>query len=160
MAEEKNNGDSKEKSSKSRLDLQIIVVGLVVFLMCMGGAYFMIRSLLAPLLPQEEEKKSSSGEVVLVEAGEFTTNIYDINGTRYLKAEVYLQVPDKKVEKELETVMPVVKDEILSILSSQTVADLDVRNRDNLRKTIKERLNRKLGGEKVTGVYFTSFIVQ
>ncbi|HHV77141.1 MAG TPA: flagellar basal body-associated FliL family protein [Syntrophothermus lipocalidus] len=128
--------------------------------MCMGGAYFMIRSLLAPLLPQEEEKKSSSGEVVLVEAGEFTTNIYDINGTRYLKAEVYLQVPDKKVEKELETVMPVVKDEILSILSSQTVADLDVRNRDNLRKTIKERLNRKLGGEKVTGVYFTSFIVQ
>lgn len=160
MADDKNNSEGKEKGTKSRLDLQIIVVGLVVFLMCMGGAYFMIRSLLAPLLPQEEEKKSSTKEALLIEAGEFTTNIYDINGTRYLKAEVYIEVANKKVEKEMEALMPVVKDEILTILSSQTVADLDVRNRDNLRRTIRERLNRKLGGEKVTGVYFTSFIVQ
>ena len=57
--------------------------------------------------------------------------------------------------------MPVLKDEILSILSSQTVADLDVRNRDHLREEIKSCLNKKLGGgKKVTGVYFTSFITQ
>ncbi|NLU49750.1 MAG: flagellar basal body protein FliL [Syntrophomonadaceae bacterium] len=158
MAEETEN---KEKKTRAVFDLQIIIIGLVVFLMCMGGSYFMLRSLLAPLLPPEQAEKSKKTEAVLVEVGEFTTNINDVSGTRFLKAEVYLEVGDEGTKKEVEALMPVIKDEILSILSSQTVADLDVRNRENLRDEIKDRLSKRLGGDKkVNGVYFTTFIIQ
>jgi len=158
LAEETEN---KEKKTRAVFDLQIIIIGLVVFLMCMGGSYFMLRSLLAPLLPPEQAEKSKKTEAVLVEVGEFTTNINDVSGTRFLKAEVYLEVGDEGTKKEVEALMPVIKDEILSILSSQTVADLDVRNRENLRDEIKDRLSKRLGGDKkVNGVYFTTFIIQ
>lgn len=158
MADE-TSGNQKVKSGAG-FDLQIIIIGLVIFLMCMGGSYFMFKSLLAPLLPGEEPV-NSKGSAVLVEVGEFTTNVYDVNNIRFLKASVYIEVADKDAEKQVNAVMPVLKDEILSILSSQTVADLDVRNRDHLREEIKSRLNKRLGGgNKVTGVYFTSFITQ
>lgn len=158
MAEESEN---KETKPGTGIDLQIIIIGVIIFLMCMGGAYFMIRSLIAPLMPQQEQSRASNTKCILVEVGEFTTNIYDVNGSRFLKAGVYLEVTDKKAQEEVTALMPVIKDQILSILSSQTVADLDVRNRDNLRAVIRDRLNRRLGGvNKVTGVYFTTFIIQ
>ena len=160
MAEEVNNERSKEKRLGLNIDLQMIIIGLMVFLLCMGGAYFMFRSLLAPLMPREEAT-SARTNVVLVEIGEFITNIDDISGTRFLKAGVYVEVIDEKSREEIEALLPVVKDEILSILSAQTVADLDARNRENLRNEIKHRLNKKIGGgQKITGVYFTAFIMQ
>jgi flagellar FliL protein len=56
--------------------------------------------------------------------------------------------------------MPVVKDSILSILASQSMADLDVRNRNNLKNAIKKDINSKIGGDLVKNVYFTDFIMQ
>ncbi len=109
MADETN--ENKELKLGSGFDLQIIIVGLVVFLMCMGGSYFMIKSLLAPLLPGEEPG-DTKGSAILVEVGEFTTNVYDLNNVRFLKASVYIEVVDKDAEKQVNAVMPVLKDEI------------------------------------------------
>jgi len=56
--------------------------------------------------------------------------------------------------------MPIIKDCILSIVSSKTVADLDVRNRENLKTEIKNQLNKEIGSDVINNVYFTSFIMQ
>lgn len=155
MAEE----NTPEVKQKSGFDFKIIIAGLIIFLIAMGASYYLMKSLMAPLLPKEETAK----EVVtgnLVEVGEFTTNIGDITGSRFVKVEVYVEVTGKKGQETIQEFMPIIKDSILTILSSKTVADLDVRNRDNLKKEIKDDLNAKLGKNTIKNVYFTNFIMQ
>lgn len=157
MAEEK----TVEETSKSGLNFKIIIAGLVIFLIAMGASYFLMKSLMSPLLPKEENEKSN--EVVtgnLIEVGEFTTNIGDIAGTRFIKVEIFLEVAGKKGKEDIDEFMPIIKDSILSILSSKSVADLEVRNRERLKEEIKQELNTKLGKDSIKSVYFTSFIMQ
>jgi len=157
LAEEKNTEVvEKEKSS---FDFKIVIIGLAVFLITIGASYFMLRSLIAPLIPQKEEAaETMTGN--LVSAGEFTTNINDEGGTRFLKVEVYVEVEDEKVVEEITTFMPVIKDTILSTLSSKSVADLDVSNQKTIKTEMKKKINAKLGSEVVKNVYFTTFIMQ
>lgn len=156
LAEEKNTEVMQEKPS---FDFKIIIIGVAVFLITIGASYFMLRSLISPLVPQKEETGGTlTGN--LVSAGEFTTNINDEGGTRFLKVEVFIEVGDAKVVDEINKFMPVIKDTILSILASKSVADLDVSNQKAIKLEIKKSINAKLGGEIVKNVYFTTFIMQ
>lgn len=156
MAEEKN----AEVTKKS--DLKIIIIGLVFFLVAMAGTYFLINRMMAPLLPENSAEKQELSTGNLVSVGEFTTNINDVGSNRFLKFEVFVEVSkeDKKSQEIINEAMPIIKDSILSIISSKTAADLDVRNRDNLKAEIKNELNKKIGSNVIHSVYFTSFIMQ
>lgn len=156
MAEE----NTLEVKEKSGFDFKIIIAGLIIFLIAMGASYFLMKSLMAPLLPKEESEQKEVLTGNLVEVGEFTTNIGDITGSRFVKVEVFVEVTGKKGQETMQEFMPIIKDSILNILSSKTVADLDVRNRENLKKEIKNELNSKLGNNTIKNVYFTSFIMQ
>lgn len=156
MAEE----NTTEVKQKSGFDFKIIIAGLIIFLIAMGASYFLMKSLMAPLLPKEESEQKEVLTGNLVEVGEFTTNIGDITGNRFVKVEVFVEVTGKKEQEKIQEFMPVIKDSILNILSSKTVADLDVRNRENLKTEIKNELNSKLGNNTIKSVYFTSFIMQ
>ncbi|NLX02701.1 MAG: flagellar basal body-associated FliL family protein, partial [Syntrophomonadaceae bacterium] len=94
--------------------------------------------------------------------GEFTTNINSTGGTRFLKVKVTVEVSadDKKATETINKFMPVIKDSILGILATQTAADLDPRNRSVLKAAIQQDINAKVGGNLVTNVYFTDFIMQ
>jgi flagellar FliL protein len=158
LAEEK-----QEKTKKSSgLDMKIILIGLLIFLVAMGTTYFLMRSLMAPLYPKTEDSqkaKEVSGES-LISAGEFTTNVGGSEGNHYLKVEVFLEVTDKKAQKTIEEYMPIIKDSILGVLSSKSMADLDVSNRENIKVEIKKKLNAKLGEKTIDNIYFTNFILQ
>lgn len=156
MAEE----NTLEVKEKSGFDFKIIIAGLIIFLIAMGASYFLMKSLMTPLLPKEESEQKEVLTGNLVEVGEFTTNIGDITGSRFVKVEVFVEVTGKKGQETMQEFMPIIKDSILNILSSKTVADLDVRNRENLKKEIKNELNSKLGNNTIKNVYFTSFIMQ
>jgi flagellar FliL protein len=158
VAEEKSN----ENSKKTGIDIKIILIGLVIFLVAMGASYFLMRSLMAPLYP-EKEKTETQKELAggsLISVGEFTTNVSGDEGNHYLKVEVFIEVPDKKAQKSMEEYMPVIKDTILGVLSSKSIADLDVRNRDALKVEMKKKMNSVLGANVVNSVYFTNFILQ
>lgn len=158
MAED--NGNTEKE--KSGFDFKIIIAGLLIFLIAMGASYFLMKSLMAPLLPKTEEKTEETTAVSggLVSAGVFTTNIGASAGNRYLKVEVSLEVSDEK-NAEAETskeYMPIVRDTIITILSSKSVEDLDDRNA--VKEDIKIGLNKKLGKDFIKNVYFTDFILQ
>jgi len=123
---------TQESKTKVSMDVKIIIVGLVMFFLAVGTSYFLLKSLMAPLMPKEKtETESINGDLLSV--GEFTTNIGSVSGNRYVKVEVYVEIADKKQMESVEKLMPVIKDSILSILSSKTVADLDVANREGLK---------------------------
>lgn len=155
---------AEEKTAEvtNRSDLKIIIIGLVFFLVAMAGTYFLISRMMAPLMPEKETQKQDMATGNLVSIGEFTTNINDVASTRFLKFEVYVEVSkeNKKSQEKITEAMPIIQDSILSIVSSKTVADLDVRNRDNLKAELKEQLNKKIGADVIQNVYFTSFIMQ
>ncbi len=157
MADE-NNAEVVEKRG---FDFKIVLIGILIFLVAMGASYLLMRSLMAPLIPKEENgEQMLTGN--LVEIGEFMTNINDVAGTRYLKVEVTLEVAadNKEAQEAITHYMPVIRDGILTMLSSKTVADLDVRNRNNLKSEIINDLNAKIGSGLIKNIYFTSFVMQ
>jgi len=161
MAEEEKNVVEK-KESKSDF-IKIIAVGVVVFLIALGASYFVLRSTISPLLPPD--KNGSSGESALgtpFEVGEFTTNINDITGPRFMKVKVTITLSgsDKKANEEATKYKPIIRDTILGMISSKSVADFDYNNRANLKEEIKKEVNAKLGKELVQSVYFEDIIIQ
>jgi flagellar FliL protein len=158
LAEDTN---TKEVKPKFGLDIKIIVIGLIIFLVAMGASYFLMKSLMAPLMPKvETNSKTNLETATLVGVPEFTTNISDVAGNRYLKVEVSVELGDKKNAESIKTFMPIIRDSILTILTSKTVADLDVRNRGNIKQEIQNDLNSKLGKDYIKNIYFTNFIMQ
>ena len=154
--------NTQEAVEKSSIDFKIILIGLVLFIVAMGFSFFLMRSMMAPFLPEKETEKQVTTRGNLVSVGEFTTNINDVAGTRFLKVEVFVEVSEenKKAAAEIESYMPIIKDSVLTILSSKTAADLDTNNREKIKLEIKNDLNRKIGSEVIQNVYFTSFIMQ
>ncbi len=145
---------------KSGMDLKIIIIGMVIFIVLVGGSFMLMKSIMAPLMPEEKTASQGNSQIgALVPIGEFMTNINDAAGTRYLKVEVTVESSDEKAKEKIDSCMPVIRDSIQGILSAKTVADLDIRNRDNLKQEIKDEINNKIG-ETVSNVYFTSFIMQ
>lgn len=154
--------NTQEAVEKSSIDFKIILIGLVLCIVAMGFSFFLMRSMMAPFLPEKETEKQMESRGNLVSVGEFTTNINDVAGTRFLKVEVFVEVSEenKKAAAEIESYMPIIKDSVLTILSSKTAADLDTNNREKIKLEIKKDLNRKIGSEVILNVYFTSFIMQ
>lgn len=154
--------EDKAVETNPKSDFKLVLIGLLAFLVAIGSMYFVMKSLMAPLMPEKPSQKQEVATGNLVSIGEFTTNINDVSGTRFLKVEVYVEISkeDKKSQEHMTEVMPIIKDSILSIVSAKTVADLDVRNREHLKAEIRNDLNQKIGADLIKNVYFTSFIMQ
>lgn len=155
MAEE----SGLEKKATSGVEVKFIVIGLIFFLVATGASYLIMKNLLAPILPDKDKNSKELKAGALLSVGEFTTNVNDIGGTRFLRVEVTIETDEKKKE-EVNANMAVIKDTIINTFSAKTVADLDIRNRDNLKTEITTQLNARLGAEVIRNVYFTKFIMQ
>ncbi len=148
-----------EKQVKGRFEGKIIAVGLIFFLLATGASYLILKNLLAPIMPESQGNNKGIKAGALLSAGEFTTNINDIGGTRFLKVEVTVEADEKKKE-EVNANMAIIRDTIINTFQAKTVADLDIRNRNNLKMEMTAQLNARLGAEIIREVYFTEFIMQ
>lgn len=151
--------ESGKEKAKSGFNVKIIVVGLIFFLAATGASYVIMKSLLAPIMPQSVGDKKEMKAGALLSAGEFTTNVNDIGGTRFLRVEVTIETDEKKKE-DVNANMAIIRDTIINTFQAKTVADLDIRNRTNLKAEITKELNARLGAEVIRDVYFTEFIMQ
>jgi len=113
---------TSETAQKPGLDLKIIIIGLLIFIAAIGASFFIMKGLMAPLMPQNQTEKGEAVDIgVLVPIGEFMTNINDVGGTRYLKVEVTIETADNETQEKINTYMPVIRDSIQGILSTKTV---------------------------------------
>ena len=143
-------------------NLKLIIAGVLLFILGGAGVLgYMVFSMRDGADAQEKPSSRTAVHRPLVKAGEFIVNIAEPGAKRYLKAEVHLELKDEKVQKDIEGKMPIIQDRILSVLSSKTLADLEVYNRDNLRRELQNQINSALGENgSVQNVYFTSFVIQ
>lgn len=102
----------------------------------------------------------SRGPLIALDA--IITNIVDLDELRFLKVTVQLQAKDEAAKTAIEDALVPVRDRILLRLSSLTVEDTrGAEKKVALQTELLRLINTELGGgNKVTHVYFTEFVVQ
>ena len=136
-----------------------IIIGTVGLVLIVGGvlgAVFMMKG-------SSKKEEAAKEQVVpgVWAMDPFIVNLADNNGERYLKVTIELEVSDKKIVEELNTLKPKLRDNILDLLTAKSYKDLvDMVGKQRLRDEIAMRLNSYLTGGKITKVFFTEFVIQ
>lgn len=151
--------DKKEGGGKKQPPMMIIMA--VFAIAVLGGAFFMVHSASAKAKPGTEKKKVEKGPVLTLD--EFLVNLADPGSDHFLKVTVGLEL-DKakgKTPESLKEEAPLIRDAVLTSLSSKTRDDIaTIKGRDKLKADIKKSVNEGLGEDDVQGVYFTNFVTQ
>ena len=148
---------AKENQSKSRIrPIYFIIMGLVL-IVAFTSAFLLGKNL--------NNAKGYTEEVFTLgpvySTSEFTVNLAETNGMRYLKTQLSLEVDKKKVLKELGDKLPALEDTIITVLSKQRVSDLDnVDGKENIKKELQKNINKILVNGEVINIYFNHFVWQ
>lgn len=118
--------------------------------------------------PEHKEKKKSEGGHGEGGGGADVYSIEDIvvnpagtGGSRFLSVSFGFAVESPELAKQMEVREAQVRDVLITILSSKTVADLtDPKQKEVMRLQIKKRLSQVLETEELAGVYYTDFVLQ
>jgi flagellar FliL protein len=117
--------------------------------------------------PEAKKKSEKSGEegeaskAVVYAIKDIVVNPAGTGGTRFLSVSFGFELGGAGLMKEFEEREALVRDALITILSSKTVAQLtDAREKEIARLQIKKRLEQLLNTTDIAGVYYTDFVLQ
>lgn len=166
MAEEVVPGEvNPEKSSKSRL---VMIIVVILVLLGGGGAawYFMQPEPTGKENSEvKKEAKAASAAPVFMTLETFTVNLLPDPGEQYLQTDISLRLSKAANEALIKQFMPLVKAQTLMILSSKRSSEISsIEGKNTLSQEIADNINKLLAQNGkdpvVSGVFFTSFIIQ
>lgn len=164
---------SEEKKEKKGGKLKIVLVALIIIIAIGGGAfagyYFFSKSnnsqAKVNTMPIQNSVSTANVATGIVSgrtysADDFLVNLADADGKRYLKVKVYLGYENKKMDKELDTKKPMIRDSINSVLRSKKAADFTDKGTEDMKKELLQRLNPLFTNGQLDNIYFYDIIVQ
>ncbi len=174
MAEENGAAQEAGKEKKSPIMLILIIVVLLVVAGGGGAAYFLVLKpkgdaggqaapQAAPVQQAAQNAPAGIGGAMgpTVQMEPFIVNLTDAQGTRYLKVSIQMEMTHENLGEEIEQRMPLIRDEIIMILSSKSFEDVStIAGKRALKRGIINGINKYLRTGQVTRVYFTDFVVQ
>jgi flagellar FliL protein len=102
-----------------------------------------------------------AGEAIVYSIKDIVVNPAGTAGSRFLSVSFGFELESQKLAAEFESREPIVRDVLITILSSKTLADLtDAKQKEVMRVQIKKRLSQVLATEELAGVYYTDFVLQ
>lgn len=136
----------------------VILVGVLVFVIGTGAlVWFFVVS--PGARAQQSPSTRVEGRSYVLEP--FMTNLADEGSRRIIRVSVELLVTDGRAVKDVERAQSEVRSEILALLRSRYLADLEgERGMTRLAADIQDRVNTVLGHAGTLQVYFTDFIIQ
>lgn len=140
----------------------IILGGALAFLLLAGGGAWYMMSDSAEGAAVEEEPVAPP---VFLSMEPFTVNLQPEVGEQYLQVVFTLQVEDQQQVDQIKLYMPLVRSRILMLLANKKPSEL---NTEAGKKKLQEEIaaqvtlpfTEKSPPQKVTGVFFTSFVIQ
>ena len=155
------------------IGLAVVVIGVVL-------ALFVVKPMMSKSSPEESTGHEKSAEVKKSEShgghgsskkgaeGSFLYSIKDIvvnpagtGGSRFLSVSFGFEFKTQSLENDFEEREPLVRDALITILSSKTVAQLtDTKQKEIMRYQIKKRLADLFHTEDLEAVYYTDFVLQ
>lgn len=165
------NVELRPKNKSGKLPWIIISALLMVIL---GGGLFVYNTYLTPLnkgleagskhdeekdTGKTREKYSYSGLSFPLEY--FIVNLANVDEPRYIKVNIELEIENNKVADEIKQKLPLVKDAVITTLSSKRVEDIrSTVGKHQLKQELISKINATLTSGKTKNVFFTEFVVQ
>ena len=113
---------------------------------------------------KKENEKEHGDEGATINFEPFLVNLADKEASRYVKTSIRLLVANKESAETIakgETLMPRMRDTILTLLSTKTAEEMTSNEgKEKLKKEILEKVNEYLPEEGAEEVFFTDFVVQ
>ena len=142
---------------KKKPPLMVIIVAAVLLGLVISFAF--VKQVSAK--ESTQPKKVEPGPVIPLD--EFLINLADPGGDHFLKLTIALELSKAKgkTPEELKDQIPAMRDAINSALNEKTRDDLVTNaKREKIKQQLKIAVNKKLGDELVTQVYFTNLVTQ
>jgi len=172
-------GEQQATGKKSNKLLIIIVVAVVVVIAGGVGGYFLFAGGSEPQAIDEQDKPAEQVVETTTESGvdvkkahyvsmapEFVLNLNDASGnSHYISLDITLMTRDEALVEKLKTHKPLIKNDVLAYLSSQSYQQLKTSSKDSqLREKILAIVNQALSSQgeasKVESVLFTNFVME
>lgn len=137
----------------------LIVVPIISILVLAGAALFVYTQVIAKDDPgANQQKVVHVGKLYESEELEFTVNVYG-STKRFIKAKFAFEVSNEKAIDELNEILPVIKDQIISVLSMQELEELStMEGKEDIKTSVSDAVNLYLKKGQITKVYFTDLI--
>lgn len=113
--------------------------------------------------PKKKKKKSHGKEQVseMFAISDIVINPAGTGGSRYLSVSFSFDLESAETYALFEAREPVIRDALITILSSRTVAQLtDAKQKEIVRYQIKKRVSKLLKTDELAAVYYTDFVLQ
>jgi flagellar FliL protein len=108
-----------------------------------------------------KKEHGKEGEALIYAIKDIVVNPAGTGGSRFLSVSFGFELDSPHLEEEFATKEPAVRDALITILSSKTVAQLtDAKQKEIVRYQIRKRVSTLMGTEELIGVYFTDFVLQ
>lgn len=148
---------------KSKKKLFLMLGALLLAAGGGGGAWYFMGS--APSDGSAPVKQAPPQPPVFIAMEPFTVNLQPEAGEQYLQVQFTVQVTDEKQVEQLKLYMPLVRSRLLLLLSSKKPSELSTpegkkRLQDEIVAAIKQPFTPQSPPQGVTGVFFTSFVIQ
>ena len=155
--------EAPKKKGKGKLLIIIVAVLVVLGVAGGGAAWFLLHGKKSG--PEAAKHEAEAGTPpVFVKLETFTVNLTADGEDHYLQTEIELKVANAKVTENVKAHMPEIRNNVLLLLSSKTAGSLaPMEGKQKLSREIADQINKVLhvkGDEGVTGVFFTSFVIQ
>lgn len=174
MAEKKKINETKDqvpevKGSGNKLKWTLLILILLLVLGAgAGAAYYFIIYKTANNTSESDDAVSAvttRAPLIYHDLQPFTANIVTPGPVRFLRVAMTIVTPDQKVVDAIEKHMPMIRNDLLSLLSSQEFAAMNTpEGKDALRETLRETISGVLiragAPAGVTEVLFTDFVMQ
>ncbi len=115
---------------------------------------------------KHEEESSGHGEEGAVESNVYMISDIVVNpagtgGSRFLSVSFGFELESSYMMSQFEAKEPIIRDALITIMSSKTVAHLtDPRQKEIIRLLIKRKVSRIMETDELAGVYYTDFVLQ
>ena len=132
------NGDNIQEAEKPKSKKMLfIIIGVVVLLVAAVGGYMYIQSTAEAKKIQEAEAKrpenilkkqlmerKENAPPIYIPLEEMIVNLPGRGGEHYLQAKIVLRTNDSATEGKIKNFMPVIRDKIITVLSSRQMQEL------------------------------------
>ena len=142
--------NTQEENKKGVNKSFIVVLLMVLFVVMFGSGFFIYQYVLA------NSNKPVTKVGPIYETEEFIVNMSG-SVNRYIRVQFALELSNKKVQKELEEKMPLLRDSVIMILSDQSVEVLKPQGKENLKNSLIEAINKFIDKGKVEKIHYLIF---
>lgn len=151
-------------AGKSKKKLLIMIAAAVFLLVAAGGGALVMMKKGSPSKEKEHKAEPAKAPVFLA-LEPFTVNLQSDGGDKYLQISMTLQVQDEEQVNLIKANMPQIRSRLLLLLSSKDATEiLSGEGKEKLVNEIIEKVSQPFTAkgepQKVSGVFFTSFVVQ